>query len=161
MVIKEKDKAMLVANYFVKKNEEEQKGLSPLKIQKLLYYAQAWNLVMNDEKLFENDFEAWVHGPAIPHVWQYFREFDFSSSHPEFLEKEFSEFSDKEKEVLEMVWHIYGKFDGKYLETLTHTEDPWLQARRGLDSDVISQNIISSKNMKTYYGRRFKEAAGA
>jgi uncharacterized phage-associated protein len=154
-------KVFLVADYFIKKNEEDKKGLGALKLQKLLYYAQAWNLVINDGKLFDQEFQAWVHGPAIPEVWQAFREFDFNVDHPEFLEKEFNQFSDKEKEVLDMVWHVYGKFDGKYLEMLTHQEEPWQKARNELGTDTASQNVISDESMKSYYEQRLEEATRA
>ena len=40
-------KAITVAKYFIRKNKEDGKGLDKLKLQKLLYYAQVWNLVMN------------------------------------------------------------------------------------------------------------------
>lgn len=160
--IKTKDKVFLVADYFVRKNEEDKKGLNALKLQKLLYYAQAWNLVLNKEKLFEDDFQAWIHGPAIPRVWGLFREFDFSKSHPEVLKKDFSDISASEKGIIDEVWSIYGKYPGNYLEILTHTEEPWLEARSGLSDGDASRNVISIDTMKRFYGQRLaKEEAGS
>ena len=63
--------------------------------------------------------------------------------------------------MLDVVWNVYGKFDGKYLEQLTHTEEPWLNARRGLDADVASQNVITDESMKAFYERRLQEAGRA
>ena len=65
------------------------------------------------------------------------------------------------KEVLDMVWDVYGKFDGKYLVNLTHTEEPWLKARQGLNQNSISQNIITNESMAAYYGQRLKQEARA
>lgn len=159
------DKIIEVAKYFIRKSEEDgttdpSRKLTPLKLQKILYYAKAWNLVFNNgNKLFEDDFQAWVHGPANPKVWHHFNTFDFSSVHPELKDEKFEDITEKEKEILDMVWGVYGKFDGKYLEALTHAEDPWLQARQGLEEKDISKNVITDDSMKSYYERRLKEAA--
>lgn len=152
-----KEKVFLVADYFIQKNEKEDKGLSALKIQKLLYYAQAWNLVLNKKLLFEDDFQAWIHGPAIPKVWHAFRQFNFSDPHPDFLKEDFSELTKDEKIVLDSIWDIYGKYPGNYLEVLTHTEEPWLEARNGLSDGDASQNVISTETMRRYYGKRLAE----
>ncbi|MFP3340280.1 DUF4065 domain-containing protein, partial [Micrococcus sp. SIMBA_131] len=61
------------------------------------------------------------------------------------------EISDDLKEFLDSVWTVYGSYDGKFLEELTHTEDPWLNARKGLSSNALSNNIISNADMTYYY----------
>lgn len=154
-----------VARYFIKRSQEESKNdpsrkLDALKLQKLLYYAKAWNLVLNKgDNLFPDKFQAWVYGPVNPKAWQYFKDFDFSAISSEITEKKFKNISEKEKDVLDMVWSIYGKFDGKYLVNLTHSEEPWLNARKNLDQNSISQNIITDDSMREFYERRFKEEA--
>ncbi len=160
-----KDKIIEVAKYFIKKSQDAvvkdpSRKLDALKLQKLLYYAKAWNLVLNKgHKLFPDEFQAWVHGPANPKVWYHFQGFDFSGKHPDITQKCFENITDKEKVVLDIVWNSYGKFDGKYLEMLTHAEDPWLNARSGLNQSDISQNIISDESIQSYYERRFQETA--
>lgn len=162
-----KDKIIEVAEYFIKKSQDEvgkdpSRSLNALKLQKLLYYAKAWNLVMNKESnIFKNEFQAWVYGPVNPDVYQYFKDFDFSEIHTDINKDKFENITKKEKEILDMVWGIYGKFDGKYLVNLTHSEEPWLNARKGLTQNSISQNIITDESMKTYYERRLKEEARA
>ena len=66
--------------------------------------------------------------------------------------------SEEEKGVLDEIWNVYGKFDGDYLEALTHRESPWLEARKDVDDGERSNNIISLESMKTYYGKRLTEA---
>ncbi len=45
----------------------ETKGeITAMKLQKLMYYAQAWNLVWEEKELFDDDFEAWANGPVLP-----------------------------------------------------------------------------------------------
>lgn len=160
-----KDKIIEVANYFIKKSQDEvaknpSRKLDALKLQKLLYYAKAWNLVINKgHKIFDDEFQAWVHGPANPKVWRHFQGFDFVAQHPEIEQGKFSNITNEEKIVLDTVWNSYGKYDGKYLEVLTHSEDPWLMARHGLNQNDPSQNIITDGSMRSYYERKLQGAA--
>lgn len=154
-----KDKIFIVAEYFFKKaNEEPEKGLDSKKLQKLLYYGQAWNLVVNDAKLFPNEIEAWIHGPAVYEVWDKYKTIDFNNPNLEISEEEFSVLSSNEKKVLDEIWNVYGKFDGEYLEALTHKELPWQEARKDLHETERSNNIITTESMKSYYGKRLAEA---
>jgi len=59
---------------------------------------------------------------------------------------------------LDEVWKVYGKYDAEYLEELTHNEYPWQKAREGLNSAVVSSNIITHDSMKNYYRERLKDA---
>jgi uncharacterized phage-associated protein len=157
------DKIIEVSRYFIKKSLGEAKNnpskkLDALKLQKLLYYAKAWTLVLKKgHRLFPDDFQAWVHGPANPKVWKYFQGFDFLSEHPEIVKEKFEQITKEEKEILDIVWNAYGKFDGKYLEMLTHAEEPWQNARRGLNQRDVSQNVISEKFMQSYYEQRLQK----
>lgn len=151
------DKALLVAEYFIWKNQQESKELNKLKLQKLLYYAQAWNLVLNKNKLFSDDIEAWIRGPVVPKVYQFFKEFDFENPPSKIESSDFDVLSGQEKKVLDEVWKVYGKYDGNYLETLTHNELPWQEARKGLETSKPSQTVISVETMQEYYGRRLAE----
>jgi uncharacterized phage-associated protein len=154
-----RDKAVQVAYYFIWKNQLDPQVVqfTKLKLQKLLYYAQAWNLVFNKSKLFEDEIEAWVHGPAIGKIYRLFKNYDFDKS-LKTDDLNFDIFSSIEKKLLDEVWKVYGKYDGQYLEILTHNEVPWQDARKGISETESSQNIISTDLMKEYYGRRLEEA---
>lgn len=161
------DKIIEVAKYFIKKSQEEatsdpSRKVDALKLQKLLYYAKAWTLALKDgHSVFPDEFQAWVHGPANLKVWHYFNAYDFNAINPSLTKETFGQITPSEKEILDIVWNSYGKFDGKYLEMLTHAEEPWLNARQGLNQDDISQNIITNDSMKTYYERQLEEASRA
>ena len=71
------------------------------------------------------------------------------------------ELDKKEKGVLDMVWGVYGKYDGNYLEVLTHSEAPWQEARKDVASDKPSQNIISTDLMQRFYAQRLTETTAA
>lgn len=153
----EKSKALVVAEYFIKKSQLEKRAITNKKLQKLLYYAQAWSLVFNSKKIFDESIEAWVHGPAVPSVYSEFKNFGFGNINTEVDEKDFELLSEDDKKVLEDVWKTYGKFDADYLEILAHNEDPWQKARDGIAADESCSNEISTDLMKTYYEQRLKE----
>lgn len=137
-----------VANYFISRSESEN-PMTPLKLQKLCYYAQAWSLVWDDDKLFDDEFQAWVHGPAS---YELYKKYQGYSPIKEFV-GEFNEniFSNDQLETLQAVWDGYGSYSGKYLEQLTHNEDPWKNARVGYSPGQPSNVIIDKNSMKEYY----------
>ena len=152
-----KSKSLAIAEYFIRKSQEDRRVITNKKLQKLLYYAQAWSLVFNDRKIFDDPIEAWVHGPAVPLVYSEFKKFGFGGINIKVNEDDFAFLSIKEREILDDVWKAYGKFDADYLELLTHGESPWQEARAGVSSDASSSREIDTDAMKKYYGNRFKE----
>lgn len=144
-----------VADYFIFLSNKDRRCITNLKLQKLVYYAQAWNLVFNNRRLYKDPIEAWIHGPAIYSLWQKYKRFGFREINIK-VAKDF-DFSDEVKEVLDKVWEAYGGFDAKYLEKLTHYEKPWQQAREKLDRFEYSNAKITAKSMRDYYKQRLEE----
>src|SRR5579863_176862 len=102
--------------------------MSGVKLQKLLYYSQAWNLVWEDKPLFRARIEAWANGPVVPAVYaRHRRTFEVRS-----WDGNSDALSDLEKENVSLVLDFYGKKSSFELSQLTHSECPWLDARRGL-----------------------------
>ena len=54
-------------------------------------------------------------------------------------------------DILDEVWRVYGKYDADYLESLTHNEKPWQEAREHLSPKENSNITISLDSMKSYY----------
>jgi uncharacterized phage-associated protein len=152
-----KAKILVIAEYFIKKSQLDEKVITNKKLQKLLYYAQAWSLVFSGKKIFEEPIKAWVHGPAVPEIYAEYKNFGFGNITSTINEKDFGILTTGEKTILEDVWKAYGKFDADYLEILTHNEDPWQKARDGIAADESSGSEISTDLMKAYYERRLKE----
>jgi uncharacterized phage-associated protein len=124
--------------------------ISNLKLQKLLYYVQGWNLGLYGEPVFDEQIQAWIHGPVVPAVFQRFREFKWNpvqvDATPACLKQEFA------NHVM-AVLSIYGKLTAAQLETLSHQEDPWKQAREGIAPKAPSKATISHESMKRYFGK--------
>lgn len=141
----------LIADYFLFKGQQDKKSITNKKLQKLLYYAQAWSLVVRKDKLFNDKIEAWVHGPAVRSVYLQYRKFGFNPIKKEIDSAKFTNIPEDIKHFLDEVWNVYGKKDTEYLELLTHSEKPWQEAREGLQGSENSKNVISLMSMKTFY----------
>lgn len=147
-----------IADYFILRARETGEPITHLKLQKLVYYAQAWYLALNGKRLFNGDFQAWVHGPVSRDLYNRFRGFAWKP-----IDDEISEPSlpDDIREHLEEVWEVYGGFTAFDLERITHEEDPWLRARAGLPPDANCENVISDEDMKSYYRRRLEQSSAS
>lgn len=146
--------AISIAKYFLWKANKEHKKITNKKLQKLLYYAQAWHLVFEDEPLFKEPIEAWIHGPAIKIIYDKYKKFGFNPIVETVSGNDIALVPDKK--LLDEIWRVYGKYDAEYLETLSHNELPWQNARENLERDQNSSIAIDLQEMKEYYGNRLK-----
>jgi uncharacterized phage-associated protein len=149
--------ASSIAEFFLQKANLSGKPITNKKIQKLVYYAQAWSLVVNKKPLFKEKIEAWVHGPAIRSIYAKYKEFGFNPIKKEPDLALIKKISTTDKKLLEQVWKLYGKYDSSYLEMLTHSEAPWQDARAGLEASENSEQEITQKSMKDFYSKKIKE----
>lgn len=133
---------------------EQMQEVTPLALQKILYYIQGIYLVMFDKALFKEDCMAWVHGPAYEKVYDLFRDFKFNPIEDNrfaILKQRFEELDEHEKMVIELVINTFGKYSGKVLEEITHKEAPWENARIGYEPTEPSREIISKDEIKKYF----------
>lgn len=138
--------------------------VSPKKLQKLLYYVEAWNLVYLSEPLIDEDFEAWVHGPVLPSLYHKLKDYGFNNIHvvnddldtvDEKIERIIKEnkLTDDQLDIIDSVLNKYGSLSAFELEMLTHNEDPWKYARGGVAPHQRCNNVISKEHMCEYYSR--------
>lgn len=129
--------------------------ISPLKLQKILYYCQAWHLAIFKEPLFQEEIEAWAHGPVIPSQYTRFSYiFRNDNINPSKINIEEVEFEDKKTlDLLNEVFAIYNEHSASYLENLTHSERPWIDARENLKDWERSNNIITKEAMTEFYSK--------
>lgn len=123
--------------------------LTNLKLQKLLYYAQAWYLALYGAPIFEEDFEAWVHGPVLPSQYHRFKEHEWRPIQGKIHMP--GAFPRALNNHLQKITTTFGTETATALEMMTHQEAPWLRARRGLASTTSSNAKISKDIMKEFY----------
>jgi uncharacterized phage-associated protein len=138
-----------VANYFLSKTiDEEDSKITNLKLQKLLYYAQGFHLALFDKELFNENIEAWMHGPVSPDAYQEFKKFGANIIPCDECEEDFDKiFSHDQIELLDEIYDIFGQFSGWKLRDMTHEEPTWIN-----NKDTASE--ISKDEMKEYFKTR-------
>jgi uncharacterized phage-associated protein len=144
-----KSAARLVPD-ILKKVIENKSIVDPLKLQKLLYYTQAWSLVFREQPMFFEEIQAWVHGPVVPSVYHEHKCYSYRKIS---LLSESQEISTDELQIIDLVCDVYGHKTGRFLEDLTHSENPWINARIGLSNLDRSNSIISLQEMMSYYSK--------
>ncbi len=134
-------------------DREAGESVTHLKLQKLVYYAQAWAVVLFDSPLFDEDFQAWARGPALQSLFVRYGDHGWDSLP---VPESCPELDEDTENLLEDVLNVYGRYSAKYLENLTHQEEPWLEARGNLPPEARSDSLISKKSMKRYYAELLK-----
>ena len=128
--------------------------VTPLTLQKLLYYIQGNYVAIYDKPLFDAPCEAWVHGPVYRNVYNLFRDFKYNPIDDDRfvpLKESALPLTLEAKEVVDRVLDTFGMYSGKVLENITHKEAPWLDARKGFLPDETSHAEISLDAMKSYF----------
>lgn len=142
---------LVVAQYFLSLVDEASGSvMTHLKLQKLCYYAQAWFLAFYGRPMFRQEFEAWAHGPVCSPLWRIYRECGAMPIRPA-EDYDLSSIPQEAKEVLDEIWRVYGDYDAKYLERLTHQELPWIEARGTCQPDERCNTKIKNETMMNFY----------
>ena len=124
--------------------------MTNLTLQKALYYVQGFYKAFFDCFIFEEQCEAWIHGPVYPSVWVNFKKYNEDFPCAEFQD---DWLSDAEKEVTDNIARHACCYSGKTLESFTHREMPWLKTRGGLPPDARSNAVISKDLIEDYFSR--------
>jgi uncharacterized phage-associated protein len=136
-----------VAAYILRR----QGAMTAMKLQKLVYYSQAWSLVWDERLLFDSRIEAWANGPVCPDLYAHHRgafvvgpEWGAALGNPAALDA-------TARETIDAVLKYYGDKHPQWLSDLTHAEDPWRNAREGLDDGERGHCQITPAAMAEYY----------
>ena len=133
---------------------EKMGTVTTMKLQKLVYYSQAWSLVWDEKPLFEEEIEAWANGPVVRELFDYHRGMYEISSMPY---GNFHLLNEEQRETVDAVLEYYGHRSAQWLIELTHMENPWKQARKGLTSLERGNQVISLGAMADYYSSLLAE----
>lgn len=137
------------ANFLLVESRERGDVLTNLKLQKLLYYAQAWYLALRGKPLFAEDFQAWIHGPVLPSQYKRFKKHEWRPILEEGVKMPKVD-AGVAKHLREVV-DVFGVETAPSLELMTHREKPWILARKGIPIDQTSSEVISKESMRSFY----------
>jgi uncharacterized phage-associated protein len=135
--------ALGIAKYFIKiASPEEEDIITNLKLQKLLYYAQGFNLALHEKPLFGEQIKAWHYGPVVPEVYDDYKEYR-ANAIPQPDDFDINQYDQETRELLDEVYEVYGQYTAPALMRFTHKELPW-------KSTPINEEITHSL-MKSYF----------
>ena len=128
---------------------QQQGPMTTWKLQKLVYYCQAWSLVWDDDVIFPEEIEAWANGPVVRELYHAhrgkYRVSRLPQGSPEALNKD-------QRETVDAVLEFYGDKSPQWLSDLTHMEDPWQLARRHVPDGRRGNAVIPKEDLAEYYG---------
>lgn len=135
-----------VAEYIVSRGGD----ITPLALQKLLYYVQGFYFAFFGSFLFAEDCEAWAHGPVYRNIYFKYKDYSYNPiDEPAVYSK--AAFSTTEKAVIDSVAENLGCYSGTLLEKFTHMETPWLLTRGDLPEGAPSDKVIDKELIGNYF----------
>lgn len=138
--------AIQIAKYIL----EVSGPMSAMKLQKLVYYCQAWSLVWDDQPLFPERIEAWANGPVVRSLYDFHRG-RFTVDPGMFEHVASAPLDENQIETIRLVLDAYGPCSAQWLSDQTHSEAPWIKAREGLADDERGDKEISWESMSEFY----------
>ncbi|HLK12366.1 MAG TPA: type II toxin-antitoxin system antitoxin SocA domain-containing protein [Candidatus Binatia bacterium] len=150
--------AKAIANWFLKRDE-----LSPMKLQKLVYFAHGWKLGLRGTPLINEEIEAWDYGPVVPDLYHEFKQFGsapitafatrwkLDDGKPRLVQPLVPPDAVDTQALLRRIWKVYGHKTGGQLSAITHLPDsPWSQIRRECNTRGA---VIPNERIAAYFKR--------
>lgn len=162
--------AEAVANEFMKLAEHEQcSDFSPMKVQKLVYYAHGWHLGLFDTPLIREAIQAWKWGPVVPELYHEFREFgnepiDRRARNMRWKDGDLAEFepevdNDQAKSLVAQIWKVYGGYSPVQLSNLTHENgSPWDMVAKRFNYNIPFGIDIPNDLIQEYFKKQAAES---
>jgi uncharacterized phage-associated protein len=145
-----------IAAFLISETIKKDETISNKKLQKLLYYSQGWYLALANMMLFDDEIEAWAHGPVVRKVYNAYKDYGFS---------DIREISGSHKQIetdvrtyLNSVLKYYGPLGADELERMTHAGEPWRNARGNKMPHERADKKIALTDMRTYFSNLKRHA---
>lgn len=134
------------------------KEITNLLLQKLLYYIKGLGTAVEKSIIIPDACEAWRYGPVFPTVYEKYKSFASGEITVELSKDEVDNLlSDKEKRITDYVLNTFGIYNAWFLKDLTHSEEPWREARGELEENDMSNNVIDDNVIADYFDRMNKK----
>ena len=127
---------------------EKQGSMTTMKLQKLVYYSQAWSLVWDEKPLFAEEIQAWASGPIVRDLYNHHRG---AYLIPDIQKGNVDNLTKEQRETIDAILEAYGDKPAQWLADLTHMEKPWNEAREGFDPGDNCENEITPASLAEYY----------
>lgn len=146
----EKNKAVSVFDVaaYILNRQPKKHPITAWKLQKLVYYCQAWSLVWDEKPLFKEKIVAWANGPVVKELYEQHKGMFFVAK---LKGGSAGCLSANQKDTIDHVLKAYGNKTAQWLSDLTHLETPWIEAREGLQPGERGNAEIKIPTMYEYY----------
>lgn len=138
---KKQSKIYAVASYLLRQKVD----ITPLVLQKALYYSQGFFYAFHHMFLFPDDAQAWVHGPVYKDIYH-----AYQKDQEQFF-RYVPKLTKEEQEILDVILRYICCYKGEVLTQLTHLEQPWLQARKDLSRNTKTDRVIKKDKIAAYF----------
>lgn len=129
--------------------------ITGMKLQKLVYYCQAWSLVWDEAPLFKEKIYAWANGPVVYVLFKKHQKKFTVASCPG---GDSSKLSKTQRDTVDAIIKFYGPKPSQWLSDLSHSELPWREARGDTPQNERGFNEITLASMSEYYESLQKKA---
>ena len=144
-----------IASYFIDKanhkiidDDNSAEWVSHLKLQKILYFAQAVFLSIKSEQLFNDDILAWKFWPIIESIYKEYsrkrKKWSLLLSKKDILDKNFNNIENEDKTLLDEVYKEFWKYSAGELVDITHSHKPWKDSYVEWKSNIIPVELIEN-----------------
>ena len=139
----------LISKHIISKTED----ITPLALQKLLYYIEGFSLALLEQDLFETNCEAWIHGPVYREIYDRFSYYSYHAIEKEEFQgyMELKKLDESTLKLIDEVIRCFGCYSGKILEKMTHLTVPWQKARSDVEAKEASTQVIEKDEMKKFF----------
>ena len=132
-----------LSDYLVQKAKSEHVELTPLKLQKILYYIQGWYLAFKDKPVFDEDILAWKYGPVVSDVYyqfSYLGATDIATS--DYVPDSPCTLEGSDKTLIDAIWDKYKQYSPTELVTMTHLSRPWKEVHSDPNNEIIYTDLM-------------------
>lgn len=151
-------KVLDVCRHIINYSNEKNYGITNLKLQKILYFVQAYFLTYtsNHKPCFEEEIQAWAFGPVVPVAYNEYRQYGSSNiptvktyfliDNNDFWNSKIVDYEDKilkeDKKPIDNLVDKFSRYSATALVTITHNQTPWKKAYERGKNSVITQEAI-------------------
>ena len=143
--------ARQIANEFIRRSCEGKRPLTPMHIQKLVYFAHARMLHLHRRPLIGQTFEAWAYGPVVSDLYHSLSK--YGRGHVKNLVplKTEERVGTQERGIIDRTFETYGHLSAIELSDLTHLDDtPWAQTK------AKNRVRISNATIEKYFSNAWR-----
>lgn len=133
----------------------KQGPITTMKLQKLVYYGQAWSVAWDEKPLFGEQIQAWACGPVVRDLYDEHKGMFLIS---DLGKGSINNLKPEEIETIEAILEAYGNKPAQWLSDLTHMEAPWNEARKGIPAGQNCENEITLSSLEEYYGSMLEDS---